>query len=548
MAERNQNNGERKNYGDRGRFGERSGGRSGFGGREGGRAGRDGERRSFGGRDERGGREGERRNFRENRENRDGQRREFRENRGERSFGDRERRDFGDRNRSGRDFKRDDRRGGFGSRDERGGERRSFGDRGDRGGERRSFRDERGGRDGERRNFRENRGERGFSDRGGRDFKREDRRGGFSDRNERGGERRGFGDRTERSGERRNFRDNRGDRRDERFNRGGRDRSERFDKRDSFESSADRAAREAELLQEQLRPARGERKEPELPEEITLKDLHPGARNELKTLDKDQAERVGRHLAAAGIFINFDPELAHEHASAAARRAGRIPVTHETLAITSYTLGDFAGALRELRIYRRLTGRDNHIALMVDCERGLGRPEKALETAREADIATLQESEKVYLAIAVSGARLDLEQPQQALAELEIVQLNPNRAFSWSPELFRAYAAVLEDLARTDEANRWYRLADRAEAALHEHAGGDQLEVFDTEDPNAPEFDDGVELDGETEVATEEGAEGAETDSETTEASAAGRKTTETPDASANDGETESDTENGSAV
>ena len=33
-------------------------------------------------------------------------------------------------------------------------------------------------------------------------------------------------------------------------------------------------------------------------------------------------------------------------------------------------------ALRELRTYRRITGRDDQLPLMADCERGLGRPER----------------------------------------------------------------------------------------------------------------------------------------------------------------------------
>ena len=180
------------------------------------------------------------------------------------------------------------------------------------------------------------------------------------------------------------------------------------------------------------------------------------------------------------ILIDDDPELAHLHALSASRRAGRIPVTRETLAITAYRTGDFALALRELRTYRRLSGLDVHVALMVDCERGLGRPEKALETGREADSSKFDAEQRVHLAIAMSGARLDLGQTQQALLELEIPELNPSKAFSWSPDLFGAYAAVLEDLGRDAEARTWQQHSDRAAAALQDHLGSlDELEVFE---------------------------------------------------------------------
>ncbi|WP_241489311.1 hypothetical protein [Leucobacter celer] len=225
---------------------------------------------------------------------------------------------------------------------------------------------------------------------------------------------------------------------------------------------------------------RAEHQDPVIPDEVQAKDLHPAARNELKTLQADIQDRVARHLAMVALLIDDDVELAHQHALSASRRAGRIPVTRETLAITAYRMGDFALALRELRTYRRLSGLDGHVALMVDCERGLGRPEKAIETGLEIDKKQLDTEQRVHLAIAMSGARLDLGQTQQALFELEIPELNPKKAFSWSPDLFAAYAAVLEDLGRDSEARTWQQHTNRAAAALQDHLGAlDELEVLE---------------------------------------------------------------------
>src|SRR5690606_32160284 len=166
------------------------------------------------------------------------------------------------------------------------------------------------------------------------------------------------------------------------------------------------------------------------------------ARNELKTLSKENAEQVARHLAMAARLIDDDPQLAHQHALAASRRAGRIAVVRETLGITAYATGDFALALRELRTYRRISGKNDQIALMVDSERGVGRPEQALETGRSVDRESLSVEVRVALAIAMSGARLDLGDLELALGELEIPELDPDRAFEWSPALFAARAAV----------------------------------------------------------------------------------------------------------
>ncbi|WP_235201255.1 hypothetical protein [Microbacterium sp. CH12i] len=176
--------------------------------------------------------------------------------------------------------------------------------------------------------------------------------------------------------------------------------------------------------------------DPEIPEEITPQDLHTSARNELKTLSKENADEVARHLAMAAKLIDEDPALAHQHALAASRRAGRIAIVRETLGITAYATGDFALALREMRTYRRISGKDDQIALMVDSERGIGRPDRALETGRAADRSALPTPVRVALAIAMSGARLDLGETELALGELEIPELDPDRAFEWSPALF----------------------------------------------------------------------------------------------------------------
>ena len=58
-----------------------------------------------------------------------------------------------------------------------------------------------------------------------------------------------------------------------------------------------------------------------------------------------------------------------------------------------------------------------------------------------------------------------------ALAELEIPQLDPNTAFTYSPSLFWAYAEVLEELGRAKEAATWRQRADVAQTALDETYG-----------------------------------------------------------------------------
>ena len=244
---------------------------------------------------------------------------------------------------------------------------------------------------------------------------------------------------------------------------GGRNFGDRDERRPRFE--------EPELTEEQrmareLRMVRPHHDDPWIDDDVTDDMLDKAARNELKTLTKENAERVAKHLVMAVRLMDENPELAHQHVLSAARRAGRIAIVRETLGITAYAIGDFALALRELRTYRRISGSNEQIALMVDSERGVGRPDKALELGRSVDKSTLSEPTQVALAIAMSGARLDLDQVDLALAELEIPQLDPSKAFTYSPALFHAYAEVLEELGRHQEAAEWTTCAEVAERAL----------------------------------------------------------------------------------
>jgi hypothetical protein len=252
---------------------------------------------------------------------------------------------------------------------------------------------------------------------------------------------------------------------------------------------------------EELRAVRPAFDEPLVPDEVTATDLNAAARNQLKTLSKENADAVARHLAMAAEVIDADPELAHRHAIAATRRAGRIGVVRETAAITAYAIGDYALALRELRTYRRISGSDDQIALMVDSERGVGRPDRALEVGRAVDRSALAQSVRVELAIAMSGARLDLGETDRALQELDIPELDPDRAFEWSPGLFAARAAVLEELGRDEEAHEWQRRAEVAEDALNAANGSESdLEVVLVEEIVEEPGEEPAEASGEGEA------------------------------------------------
>jgi hypothetical protein len=253
--------------------------------------------------------------------------------------------------------------------------------------------------------------------------------------------------------------------------------------------------------------------DPEVPDDVQPRDLDKVARNELKTLSKENADWVAKHLVMASRLIEEDPELAHQHAMSAARRAGRIGVVRESLAITAYETGDYALALRELRTFRRISGSDEQLPLMVDSERGVGRPEKALELGRSIDRSTLTPASQVSLAIAMSGARLDLGSPELALGELEIPQLDPDRAFSYSAALYGAYAEVLTELGRDEEAAVWRRRATVAGELFGD--GPDEDEIIEIVEEDFPD-DEATDLGslGDADDVEDDGGAGTGSDDE----------------------------------
>jgi tetratricopeptide (TPR) repeat protein len=202
---------------------------------------------------------------------------------------------------------------------------------------------------------------------------------------------------------------------------------------------------------------------PQIPADIEAKQLAPEIRRELSTLDRATADAIARHLVAAGELIDDDPEAALSHARAARARSGRIAAVREAVGIAAYQCGDWAQALAELRAARRMGSKSPLLPLIIDCERGLGRPERALELARGTEAAQLSGDEADELRIVAAGARADLGQLGQALKVLSTPQLDPARTGTTTARLFYAYAETLLALHRGEEALQWFLRAAAAD-------------------------------------------------------------------------------------
>ncbi len=248
-------------------------------------------------------------------------------------------------------------------------------------------------------------------------------------------------------------------------------------------------------------------------------DLDGAVRRDLLSLDKNNAETVARHLVMVARLLEEDPEQALEHARAARQRAGRIAVVRETAGVAAYHAGEWAEALSELRTARRMSGGAGLLAVMADCERGLGRPERAIELGRSDEARLLQGDEATELRIVVAGARMDLGQYDQAVVTLQTPDLDPSRTGSAAARLDYAYAEALLAAGREEEALTWFMNAASAdldgetdaEERAADLADPDSVEwasnaAFADDDENDPDENDSDENDSVENDSDEDGS------------------------------------------
>ncbi|KAA9377823.1 hypothetical protein F5972_17180 [Microbispora cellulosiformans] len=200
---------------------------------------------------------------------------------------------------------------------------------------------------------------------------------------------------------------------------------------------------------------------PALDPDITPDELDREARAELGSLPNDLADLVASHLVAAARALSAeDAEKAYEHAKVARRFAGRIGVVREATGIAAYHAGQYAEALGDLRAARRMTGSDEYLPIMADCERGLGRPERALDLVRSSEAERLDRAGRIELAIVESGARRDLGQHDAAVITLQRVpELRDPQPKPWSARLAFAYADALAEAGHEQAATDWFARA-----------------------------------------------------------------------------------------
>ncbi|MGW0876912.1 hypothetical protein ACWD3Z_41595 [Streptomyces sp. NPDC002740] len=250
-----------------------------------------------------------------------------------------------------------------------------------------------------------------------------------------------------------------------------------------------------------------------IPEDVTGDEIDKDVRQELLSLPKTLAEDVAKNLVMVARLIDEDPEGAYGYSKVALRLASRVAAVREAAGFAAYATQKYSEALAEFRAARRMSGGVELWPVMADCERGLGRPEKALDMAGAPEVNKLDKAGQVEMRLVAAGARRDMGQLDAAIVTLQSPELAAGSVQPWTARLRYAYADALLAAGREGEAREWFAKAIEADRdgstdASDRLAELDGVDFVDALDENENETEDAAETESRTEARTESVSDG----------------------------------------
>ncbi|MGW5097684.1 tetratricopeptide repeat protein [Streptomyces nodosus] len=250
-----------------------------------------------------------------------------------------------------------------------------------------------------------------------------------------------------------------------------------------------------------------------IPEDVTGEEIDKDVRQELQSLPKTLAEDVAKNLVMVARLIDEDPEGAYGYSKVAQRLASRVAAVREAAGFAAYANQKYGEALAEFRAARRMTGNLELWPLMADCERGLGRPEKALDMAGAPEVHKLDKAGQVEMRLVAAGARRDMGQLDAAIVTLQSPELASHSVQPWTARLRYAYADALLAAGRESEAREWFAKAVEADKdgstdasdRLAELDGVEFVDALDDEAADGGEKGESAPAEDVTEDVTEDG-------------------------------------------
>ncbi|MDQ3620532.1 MAG: tetratricopeptide repeat protein [Actinomycetota bacterium] len=182
---------------------------------------------------------------------------------------------------------------------------------------------------------------------------------------------------------------------------------------------------------------------------------------------------------AAAAFEAEDFEAAVRLGEQAKHMALRSSVARELLGLAYYRLAKWKEAARELSAFRRISGSTDQNPVIADSYRAMERPDKAIVLCDEIDPRSAPPAIFYEGSIVAAGALADQSRLDDAIARLEMLDLNPENAeehhlrawytladllerrgrFTQARDLFGAVAAT--DVDATDAPERLARLSNK---------------------------------------------------------------------------------------
>lgn len=166
-----------------------------------------------------------------------------------------------------------------------------------------------------------------------------------------------------------------------------------------------------------------------------------------------QAERAVRAFEeAVGLLERGRDAAAVKPALEAKSLAPRSGAVREVLGMALYRAARYREALQELQAYRRITGRADQDHLIADCQRAVGSPAKAVETARGVLRARLPEEVRAEAAVVGASALADLGRFTEALGLLRSLRGADRSSRPHHLRVWYVMGDILERSGRPEEA------------------------------------------------------------------------------------------------
>jgi tetratricopeptide (TPR) repeat protein len=184
-----------------------------------------------------------------------------------------------------------------------------------------------------------------------------------------------------------------------------------------------------------------------------------------------QGDAIGRLSRAIELLERGDAGAATAEAEKARTLSPRSSSVREVLGLALYGQGRFQDAVKELKAYKRISGRNDQNHVIADSLRGIGRPRDAVPLADEAlRDRRVPNDVKAEVVIVAASALADEGRYAEALAFLGRARTRSDVAEPYTLRLWYVKGDVLERAGRPQEAASEFRKIVRYDASAFDAA------------------------------------------------------------------------------